>query len=373
LIYNLVYLSLAHFHSLDNPRLLENCPERMIHPLNTRRISNGSLEEDQYFSAPSSRIGSRRLSVIPSPLDDFEDSDTGLSPRRSAPPALNREPEVVWTELPTTTPLNSDHINNPGQRWGLPFAVRHRHNPKHHHLCNNSVIRCRKDGHGLRQQDRCLQVPAKSRLSRRSISAQSDPDTIAESHRTTKRAKTVTALPTGLRTPELLYGAEDGQGSSRQAIEDIVSNIHVYLSNRQHHYCLPTNETSSFDGRDAPESSSTQPVSFGERTVDNYLVTTADIARILEIVITGLRPLPVGQISAQCLSVLLPQEVLDKPLPYTEAIVPRQSSLAAPATTVSSARPVFVLAGRSREEPSIHRPKSGKATIISRQSVTEVK
>ncbi|KAI1631635.1 hypothetical protein F4809DRAFT_657634 [Biscogniauxia mediterranea] len=86
-------------------------------------------------------------------------------------------------------------------------------------------------------------------------------------------------------------------------------------------------------------------------TTESYLVTTNDIAAILDIVITGVRGLHDDSLEVGCQSLMFPKEPLVKPVPGTKRIVPPTPTLADPATTITSVQPCFslaALAGTSR-------------------------
>ncbi|KAH8666452.1 hypothetical protein BX600DRAFT_435854 [Xylariales sp. PMI_506] len=175
--------------------------------------------------------------------------------------------------------------------------------------------------------------------------------------------------PCSRRLPSLDFPkAEDNK--ARQGIESIVRNIRSYLSYHRHDDCflesyqphLTVNKACIAQPHAANNGAIVEP--------DNhYLVSTTDIAGILDIVIAGLRQLRHDNFTTGCLSMLLPLHPIAKPSPSLRAIIPLTSSLADPATTISNVQPSFSpLSKRS----SMGNQASSKATIICRQSITEI-
>ncbi|KAK8034569.1 hypothetical protein PG993_009564 [Apiospora rasikravindrae] len=111
----------------------------------------------------------------------------------------------------------------------------------------------------------------------------------------------------------------------------------------------------------------TQP----HRDIDTYLVSTDDIAEILDIVIAGLRKSHDRHLSTGCLSVLLPSHIRARAGTHEKGIFPQCSKSADPATTISSVKSAFSAAGYGKDLGITHTLRNNKAIIVSRQSITE--
>ncbi|KAI1268044.1 hypothetical protein F5Y18DRAFT_277361 [Xylariaceae sp. FL1019] len=163
---------------------------------------------------------------------------------------------------------------------------------------------------------------------------------------------------------------------TRQGIDDVVSNIRAYLFARRHSDCTGRtggktgkgNRPSPFkhgpfcDAGIAPDAPPVAP--------DRYLVSTNDIANILDIVIAGLREPQPHVCRSYSHSDVLSSDSESMPMLAGERIVPGTSSLADPAVTVSSAQPCFT---DSFYSPFVESSsKTPKITYVSRRSTTEV-
>ncbi|KAI0163912.1 hypothetical protein GGR57DRAFT_270226 [Xylariaceae sp. FL1272] len=163
---------------------------------------------------------------------------------------------------------------------------------------------------------------------------------------------------------------------TRQEVDDVVSNIRTYLSARRHSDCTfladgklgngkrqsPFEHGPLCDAGNDNDASSIAP--------DQYLVSTSDIAGILDIAIAGLRnpQSHVGRLHGR--PVVLSSDSESKPTLASEHIVPGRPSLADPAVTVLSARPCFTDSPYSPlAESSNNMPKQ---TYVSRHRATEV-
>lgn len=179
----------------------------------------------------------------------------------------------------------------------------------------------------------------------------------------------------GTRAASLDASYVDNPVAARRAIESIVANIRAYLSDRRHDRCC-FRAGRLGENRPTPQVAGARPEcddeaqSPDDEEIDNYLVSTNDIAGILDIVIAGLRCLHEGRVPTGSLSVFLRKDPNARFSTSSGKIIPPASSVADPATTISSVDPLFSLDGRHKSAgPS---DKCIKATIISRQSVTEV-
>ncbi|KAK8136473.1 hypothetical protein PG984_004413 [Apiospora sp. TS-2023a] len=166
------------------------------------------------------------------------------------------------------------------------------------------------------------------------------------------------------------------QGNSTvpaEETENIVEDIKAYLSHRRHRTCDAVPGTRHRNRQPTPRPSLV-PVSEADtiraqpnETIETYLVSTNDIAEILDIVIGGLRALHDKHLSTGCLSALTPSHTRSRAGTIGKGIFPQCSSFADPATTISSVKSAFSAAGYAKD----HTPRNNKATIISRQSITE--
>ncbi|KAI0011544.1 hypothetical protein F4779DRAFT_637011 [Xylariaceae sp. FL0662B] len=343
------------------------------------RSSIGSLEDDQFYSAPSSRINSRHVSLVAAPTE----VTSTTRPPESLVSVLRFDPTPT---APPPTPQTPSIRHTLKSRWATPFAsIQHQHNPKHHHLCSTYLSRrFHKADHALPKTAPRLTASKNSKhefdrlVTERLISSPAYPVT-------TRRWSSVHASnqpvmsPSSTRSYSLIDSRLDGQtGMDRQAIDGIVCNIRAYLSDKRHDQCSPRLAMSLTANENRPPSSGLQVdenttqsrhVRENEPLTDSYLVTTGDIAGILEIVIAGLRHVDDQNSLTACLSLLLPKESLAKPTPNVKAIIPIRPSIADPATTISSVQPSFSLTRCSGQHK--HYLDATRATIISRQSITE--
>ncbi|KAI2627040.1 hypothetical protein GGS26DRAFT_592660 [Hypomontagnella submonticulosa] len=329
------------------------------------RLSVSSMEEeDKFYSAPSSRLASRHVSLIAHDLSE--------EVNHRAPPS---EP-LVASPPETQLPASKSAVK---PKWPFHFSARRHHNPKHHHFCPRPITRrFHRAFHGTSES-----IPLLQPLRNRSDTELSDyMEPLTSSHALpaspimTGRWSSVhtrTQSPRSARSNSLIdFSLRDPISITRQGADAIVCNIRAYLSDRRHNDCLQRTEI-------LPTANGNRPslVAFraghteaNEPTGDSYLVTTNDIAAILDIVIAGIRSLHNYSSAAGCLSMLLPKESLPKPIPCMKAIIPGSPTIADPATTINSAQPSFSMTGSSGHHE--HYLDSLRTTIISRQSITEV-
>ncbi|KAI1763352.1 hypothetical protein GGR53DRAFT_369336 [Hypoxylon sp. FL1150] len=341
------------------------------------RISVNSLDEDQFYSAPSSRIATRHASLAPRNLQEEKGQDV-----------LSSEPLVSVCQpgstVPTAPPENTGSPVPKSAlktRWTTPFAMRH-HDPKHHHFCPKPVgRRLHRPFYGTSESLPLLQPVTNewevgpSGYTTPIVPSPGSP--IAISHPCSAYYGSPSPL---LGRPQYPASSplDDLMTLDRQGTDSIIRNICAYLSGRKHNDCStrPGTLETSHENRplswrfrsdlDARQNSKTRPI---EATADSYLVTTNDIAGILDLVIAGIRRFHDEGPGAGCLSMLLPQEALLKPTPSIKAIIPMSPTIADPATTISSVQPSFSLASSPRYQGQYD---TARTTFISRQSITEV-
>ncbi|KAI1662318.1 hypothetical protein F4813DRAFT_385031 [Daldinia decipiens] len=315
------------------------------------RMSIGSLDDDQFYSAPSSRIASRHVSLIAS--HNLHETGHGTisvqSPNSTYQPGLSAPVSPLEPHIP-----GPKQISRP--RVATPFAIHYHQNPRRHHFCPKSI----------------------SRRFHRTFHATSESIPLLQPLMNDSSSP----VYTGAQTPrsELDGTMLDSPISiDRQAADTIVCNIRAYLSNRGHSGCsFLTERPTSIDENLPPISRLwTDQDNFGtghpkvnEPTTKSYLVTTDDIAGILDIVIAGIRCVRNDSSAVECLSMLLPREPRAKPTPNMNFIVPGSPSIADPATTISSVQPSFSISSCSDYHG--HCVDTARTTFISRQSITEV-
>ncbi|KAI1380544.1 hypothetical protein F4677DRAFT_262300 [Hypoxylon crocopeplum] len=351
----------------------------MAHHSAIERISVGSLDDEQFYSASTSRIASRHASVLTAPRNLQDETTHDLMP--SAPVVSVCQPSYsAPVSRPGTQSPVSKHALKP--RWAVPFTTRHQHNPKHHHFCPKPLgRRIYRTFHGTSESVPLLQPlinefdAGPSSFAESPISPSASPAAMA------RRSSTYIGIrsPRSERSQSLIASPLNGSiGISRQGIDAIARNIRAFLSNRRHNDCSPRTDTLPTANENHPPSGFQKGQSVirdshardDEATADSYLVTTNDVAGILDIVIAGIRRLHDDGSAAECLSMLLPKEPLLRPTPKLKAIIPGSPSIADPATTINSIQASFSFTGYSGHHA--HYLDGARTTFISRQSITEV-
>ncbi|KAL7622578.1 hypothetical protein AAE478_008085 [Parahypoxylon ruwenzoriense] len=344
------------------------------------RMSVGSFDDDQFYSAPSSRVASRHVSLRTSPRNLQEEANYSAMP--VGPFASTYPPSQTAPGSPTE-PQNSASKRVSKSRWALPFTTRHRHNPKHRHLFPKPI------GHRFyRPFHRTSE--ATSLLQPLTDESEPDPGDYMEPLHLSLVSPAMTGpwsstyvgdqSPRSKRSHSVVDRLHDAPITiSRQGIDAIVCNIQAYLSDRRHNNCSSRSSMPAVVNENRPPSSylQTDRIAFqnghvraNRMAADSYLVTTDDIAGILDIVIAGIRRTHDDIPTASCLSIMLPKEELAKPTPAARAIIPGLPNIADPATTISSIQPSFSLTGCSGRHK--HYVDANRTTFISRQSITEV-
>ncbi|KAI0386362.1 hypothetical protein F5Y04DRAFT_120972 [Hypomontagnella monticulosa] len=339
------------------------------------RPSVGSMDEDdKFYSAPSSRVASRHVSLVAHDLSE----EVNHSTLPSAPLAIGRQPRYSSPILPpeTQTPVQRP-TSKP--KWPFYFGTRRHHSPKHHHFCPKPIARrFHRTFHGTSDS-----IPLLQPLTNRSDLGSGDYiESLISSHGLPASPIMTgrwSSVHTGNHSPRSMRSNSltdspmgDPINITRQGADAIVGNIRAYLSDRRHNDCpsLTGTLTTATENRRSLLALRTGHMRANENSTDSYLVTTNDIAGILDIVIAGIRRIHNNGSAAECLSMLLPKESLLKPIPSIKAIIPGSPTIADPATTINSVQPSFCMASR----PQYHENSldSARTTIISRQSITEV-
>lgn len=130
---------------------------------------------------------------------------------------------------------------------------------------------------------------------------------------------------------------------NKQEIDNILRSVRGYLSARQHRdsnrkpVMLATTKDNIQTPSDGPHPETQTPA----LSEDQYLVTTDDIIRILEIVISCVRKFQDDGIQPDCQSLLFPNSTRVKPTLDAQNIFLGASTVADPATTICLPRPCF--------------------------------
>lgn len=333
----------------------------------------GSMDcgDECFYSFPSSRNASHEVSSTTN--DSSEENERAPKSTCSMNTALNKDALLLDTDTDqdhdemtdSTTPRSSK------VKWTLPF-VQQKDSPRHHHFCSKPVLNhlCRNN----RLPSGFYHPSDGSYIPEYASSLPDEPVTIEQLVSTpaapvTTRHWSSTSIGSSLRPVKSRSTGQaysDSEAASSRGVEDIVSNIRTYLSTMRHDTCNPSPReeprTMSFMARN--------PISAPNEEPESFLVSTNDIAGILDIVIVGLRRLHGEHLPSGCFSVLLPWNQNNKPVPKADSIIPSASYPAEPATTISSVKPTVT------KSHSLHAQnlasKSFKATIISKKSVAEV-
>ncbi|KAI1102872.1 hypothetical protein F4804DRAFT_249534 [Jackrogersella minutella] len=350
----------------------------MAHYPAVERKSVISLDNDHFYSAPSSRRASRRDSLMIAPRNLEEETTHGGMP--SGPPVSICQPgrfTPVTPPPPPPPPAQSPPpIRTSKSKWAVPLIMRHHHNPKHRHFCPKPLgRRFHRSFHGTSESIPLLQPLTNES----SIDINPFTSPLISSPASPIVVDRWSSVCTGSNSPrsERSHSSVDPINIDRQGTDAIVSNIRAYLSGRRHNNCSSRTGVSSTDKNHPPSKLQANQITSREShagpsgtAAETYLVTTDDIAGILEIVVAGIRSIHRGGSAARCLSMLLPKEPLIKPSPNLNAIIPGSPSIADPATTITSVQPSFSMSRCSGHHS--HYLDASRTTFISRQSITEV-
>ncbi|KAK8066533.1 hypothetical protein PG997_013280 [Apiospora hydei] len=303
------------------------------------RPASGSFGEERFYSAPSSRLGSHHKNE-PRQIDSESIARAGSQ--------LTVANDLTYDPEPKTSPTS-------GSILGLG---KHR---------NQSMKQA--DPNGLQPQaNGNTSRSIFSRARKCSCDLGDDPG------RSGRSAKQSSTTGTGDIPPPTL---RSNSAITIEQTERIVKRIEAYLSHRRHETCdavpgtgvqacVPTPRPSMMGPRGA-DAIRSQP----HRAIDTYLVSTDDIAGILDIVIAGLRPSHDRHLSTGCLSILLPSHTRARAGTHEKGIFPQCSKSADPATTISPVKSAFRAAGYGTDLDITPTLRNDKAVIVTRQSITE--
>ncbi|KAI0100283.1 hypothetical protein GGR51DRAFT_564307 [Nemania sp. FL0031] len=271
-------------------------------PLN--RISLASLDDDQFFSAHSTQPPSRLMST-------FAPRGDGLLPEDASVVAFDRGENQQPLAALKATSFSQDTSTT-----------------------SSSAL-----------EDRLVSSPAPAITTRRWSSV-------------TGREQSLTACHYQGRLPLAARPQPDGY-INKQEFNGILSNIRAYLSTRQHTAAsrkpvpIVTNEN------DVPVSSlqslpHTPYLELAELPEDQYLVSADNIAKILDIVVSGVRGIQADSAQPDCQSLLFSNGTYAKPTLQNQSIIPGMPAGADPATTICSPRPCFSAADGFEESRRLH-------------------
>lgn len=353
--------------------------------------------DDQFFSAPSTQPATRHVSVSPGPEKDGQSgepaeasllvksinaTDSSISPSppldKSPPPRESLSAEPVFQSLLAIKHRDSLQIGRFAQK------AKARQRPSRMESVAETLDQDPEDQSD--DGERSTAVQNHTGQAMESSSEQNDieglvgniqafhistPPVPAEPAPTPPRTNN-TASSAPICSPGLPDAISPPTSLVQMEIQAIVRKIQTFLAQRHHGNCLlPAHDTSrgvSCGGATGVQSHATTE----GPSPDSFLVSTRDIAGILDIVIAGLRTLHDEHFSGGCLTVLLPTGGHAKPSTASGALIPHCSGLADPATTISSVRSAFIHSSADESSRRGTTLRNLRATIITRQSVTEV-
>ncbi|KAI1148921.1 hypothetical protein F4825DRAFT_469680 [Nemania diffusa] len=328
--------------------------------LPVNRMSLASLEEEQFFSAYSTRPTSRVISVS---------QEQGRPPESVA--SLSRTLEPLTSHLPllaeTVPPSTNDQAT-----LCKHSTETYAHLPRHRHSSPTSS--CYRLNQSKAQGPPDFIEVASSKEGMSTTSSNDVPDRLASSPApaiTTRRCSSATGREQSLvachyqgRLPPMTRAQLDGF-VSKKGMDDILCNVRAYLSAGQHTRSSRKPSMMVTNENDTP-SALLQTLLDGPSIEmpalpeDQYLVTADNIAKILDIVIAGVRSsIQANDTQPGCQSLLFPNGTHAKPTLRSQNIIPGVSSVAGPATTICSPRPCFSLADDLEEPGRLHlKPKT---------------
>ncbi|KAI0532141.1 hypothetical protein GGR58DRAFT_196961 [Xylaria digitata] len=333
----------------------------MVQYLPSDRISFASLEDEQFFSAYSSQPASRLMSVFSTPYEQGQLPDDVTSTVRPSETALRSGRE----QKPVLPPSANLHECSTSHHHFHPTSIRHR------------VNRARSREPIRREASLSDEFTSTAGLNITIDKLTSSPAPVI----TTRRGSSVAGTEKNLaschsegRLPTITRTQLDGY-ILKQAMDSIMCNVRAFLSARRQSGSSRKAAVTVINENDMPLSS-VQTQSDGlypnlpALQEDQYLITTDNIADILDIVIASIRSIQDDGTQPDCRSLLFSSSKYTKPTLRTQNIIPGVSAAADPATTICSPQPCFSLAnGLDNSGRLCPIPKT---TYISRQSITEI-
>ncbi|KAI3324118.1 hypothetical protein HD806DRAFT_521964 [Xylariaceae sp. AK1471] len=330
----------SSYHHKTSPTMAQYLP--------LDRMSFASLDDDIFFNACSSQPASRLMSLFASREENELPEDINLARRPSEP--------LVSVCLPLGEAAQPAPSNRNDEPILESFPNLHDNSPKHHDFCPTAIL------HRL-DKVRTLELPIQSRAAScddttSSASSDGQGDELLSSPAPIITPRCWSSVPCGDhafitcscqgRLPVITRAQLDGH-ISKQGVDAIICNIRVYLSTTRNRDCVGRS-ASTVAQENAVPSSSFQTLLDDVRLktldlpTDQYLITTDNIAAILDIVVAGMRRIQDESTQPECQSLLFPSNTHVKPSFNTRKIIPGVSSIADPATTIYSTRPCFSLA-----------------------------
>ncbi|KAH8203187.1 hypothetical protein TruAng_002708 [Truncatella angustata] len=232
--------------------------------------------------------------------------------------------------------------------WPLPYQ----HEPEHHRFCAKPMI-----DHFAKRRSSLSKSGTNGTLSHLDVGTAyiEEPLTIEQlvsspADPVTTKCWSSTSIGSYLSTIEPHSPNPtrfDDAEAVQRGIKDIVFNIRVYLKNSRHDHCLlGSGQTRSTQAEHQNSQNQSHDLSNnGDRAAnempESFLVSSNDIAGILDIVISGLRRIHGQDIPSGCFSARPAKDENAKLTTRLDSIVPPPSLLAEPTTTVSSVLPLF--------------------------------
>ncbi|KAF2964861.1 hypothetical protein GQX73_g8698 [Xylaria multiplex] len=361
----------------------------MVQYLPLDRISFASLEDEQFFSAYSSQPASRLMSVFSTPYEQGQLPDDRELQCRKDLAALQTNYDVNSTVGPLEPlvpvcppPTGTAPWSGREQESVLtPSANPHKCFTSHHHFYQTAI---RHQVNHTRSQEP-IQLEAGSPDESTSTTdlnvtidkLPSPPTPVI----TTRRGSSVADIKQNPasrhfegRSPTIARAQLDDY-ISKQGMDGIICNVRAFLSARRQNDNSREAAMTVINENDMPPSSvPTQSdglyPNLRVSQEDQYLITTDNIADILDIVIASIRSIQDDGTQQDCRSLLFSSSKYMKPTLRIQNIIPGVSAAADPATTICSPQPCFSLAnGLDKSGRPCPMPKT---TYISRQSITEI-
>ncbi|KAJ8131102.1 hypothetical protein O1611_g2528 [Lasiodiplodia mahajangana] len=295
-------------------------------PLN--RISIASLEDDQFFRAHSTQPPSRLMSTFASRRDGSLPEDV---PTAAQPSERSLRLFLTQATLPS---VDGQTSFDRAETHEVPSALDAISPSEGTSTTSSDAVK-----------DSLVSLPEPSVTTRRWSSATGREQGLTACHYQSRLPLTT--------EPQLDYYI------GKHETDSILSNVRTYLSTRQRvknprkPTLIVTNENNTLVTSIQAPADNPLPAS----PENQYLVTTDNIARILDIVVAGVRGIQADGVQPDCQSLLFFNAGHAKPTLRNQNIIPGVSAAAEPATTICSPQPCFSAAdgfeksGRSYSTP----------------------
>lgn len=309
------------------------------HPLD--RMSCTSLGDGQFFSAFSSQPVSRFMSIIAS-QEQEQLADDVNSAARPSEPLVSVCPEPSETILPST-PEPSIVCE--------PFINSRQYPPRQHNFSPVSTW-CQgdRDRVGAVSSDEGSPTTGVRSPADNLASSPAPPITTRGWSSATGKEPCLAACHYQRPLPVTARSQLDGY-VSKQRTDDILCRVHAYLSARQYRDSSRRLCSMVVNENDLPSTQTPDGfhLEMPASPADQYLITTDNITKILDIVVAGVRSLQDDGSQLDCQSFLLPSGTPARPILQERNIIPSVSAIADPATTICLPRPCFSLTDGLKE------------------------